>query len=173
MTDKEIIIEEIKKTEKEVGYKFPQSYTDFCINNREFPGYLFIVGKREKVIGEIFEQEVTRHLYKQDHNNLGDKCLPDDVFAIADTVDGSFICLDYKDNLLEPKVVYLEMDNAYGERDIAGDYEEWLEDYHINKKLSDFNSEKEIVETILRHNLEFVADSFEEFLSITYNEEEI
>lgn len=182
------IIKEIEKVEKIINYKLPESYKDVWIENngKISSGYLFKVNGIEKVFGGLYpiiSTELIKSTIIDDYYSDHDKhsgMLPENVVAIADTADGDFICLDYKYSQQNPTVVFFEMNNAYGLNDIFSDNSqntEELEEYFIfdstsEKNYTDFDNKEEAIEFALREKLEFVADSFADFLDMLYVSEE-
>nr|WP_278280901.1 SMI1/KNR4 family protein [Clostridium sp. DSM 8431] len=89
-----------------------------------------------------------------------DGVLPKNVVPFAIDPAGNNICFDYKDNSAEPKVVYLDLDEQVSLLIVDNDY---------GIDINDYQSEAEAIEFLQRRSLQYVADSFEDFMNMLYS----
>lgn len=161
----------IEEVEKRVGFKFPEGYKECVIkyHGARPVQKLFNVEGVERVFGKFLDY-VKRHSYTllECYVNETDEqygTIPPCVIPFADDPSGNYICFDYEENLVSPRIVFLNQDNCVSLDIIDGDWE----DSGID--IDEYESEKDAIQVLQRKTLQFVANSFDEFLNMLYEEE--
>lgn len=162
----------VEEVEKKLGVKFPKEYKECVIkyHGARPVQKLFNVEGMERVFGKFLDY-VKRYSYSNTllecYVNETDEqygTIPTGVIPFADDPSGNYICFDYGENSVNPRIVFLNQDNCISLDIIDGDWEESGID------IDEYESEKEAIQVLQRQTLQFVANSFEEFLNMLYEE---
>lgn len=160
----------IEEAEKRIGFNFPESYKECVIKYHGSTPLqdLFDVENVQRVFGQFLEYDDSSESLLYCYVNGIDEhrgIIPPYIIPFAEDPSGNYICFDYSENKGSPKVVFLNLDECVSLEIINGDWE----DSGIN--IDEYESEKEAIQVLQRKTLQFVANSFEEFLDMLYEEE--
>ncbi|HDR7659155.1 1,3-beta-glucan synthase regulator [Bacillus wiedmannii] len=149
--DAEVSETKIKEIGLQLGFQLPQDYID-CVKINGGASVLpeeFNVGNVERCFGSLFsfDEESSEYIVKK--YEIYKLMLPQNVFPIAIDPAGNLICLDYKNNIENPIVVFWEHENA-GEKEMLM-HQEGLTEAQV--------------EELARENIFYIADTFTDFLS--------
>ena len=141
----------INNVEKTIGLEFPSDYKECVkINQGGSPTlYLFEVNGVERVFGSLLK--INNPNSSTDILNVYESykdTLPKGVVPFGNDPAGNFICFDYKNNALQPIVVFWDHENA-AEKEMLMEKEGLTE---------------EQAEERARENVFYVAATFTEFL---------
>ncbi|MGG4466560.1 SMI1/KNR4 family protein [Paenibacillus alvei] len=113
--DSEVTENKVKSIGLDLGFQLPQDYID-CVKINGgasvFPEE-FNVGQLERCFGSLFSFDENSSEYIVKKYEIYKSFLPQGVFAIANDPAGNLVCLDYKDNIENPIVVFWEHENAW------------------------------------------------------------
>lgn len=149
--DREVSENEVEESGRQLGFHLPKDYID-CVKINGGASVLpeeFNVGNVEHCFGSLFSFDKKSSEYIVQKYELYKPMLPKKVFPIANDPAGNLICLDYKNNIDNPIVVFWEHENA-PEKEVLME----------EKSLTE-----EQVEERARSNVFYIADTFTDFLS--------
>ncbi|KMZ42871.1 MULTISPECIES: SMI1/KNR4 family protein [Bacillales] len=155
-----IDIQDIEEVEAALGVRFPKDFVECMLENNEgcpIP----CVFDSEEVEGKVFNafyslsRKVGGYHILTAHENVKG-CVPEGVIPIGYDAAGNYICFDYSNGRhAEPIVVFVDHEFLISEEDLdEGDLEE--------KSLEEWQ----------REAISRVAETFTEFLSKLYEEED-
>ena len=163
---------DINEIERKIGFCLPNSYKQCILKYQEArpDKEIFDVKGHQRIFGGFLEIDVD----EDDEESLIDYfytstdpiegVLPVNVIPFSLDPGGNLICFDYKDNNVKPKVVFLDLDEEVSLEIVNNDWE----DYNID--INDYESEAQAIEFLQRQSLQYVADSFEDFMNMLYSE---
>ncbi len=160
----------IENVEKKIGFNFPEEYKECVIkyHGARPVQNLFNVENMQRVFGKFFgyDEGDSCSLLNYYFDETDEQCgiIPPDVIPFADDPSGNYICFDYRDDRESPKIVFLNQDDCVSLEIIDGDWRESGID------IDEYKSEKEAMQVLQHKTLQFVANSFKEFLDILYEE---
>ncbi len=130
--------ERIQELEKKLKIKFPEKfvqevekYNGESVNGKEL--YKTKSGEERGFTGFLnYNNDAKYDEFLKTYNDLVKYCKPSfpkkEVYPFSPTAGGDYLCLDYRQNKENPKVVYFTHDTFYGEEyeTIAESFDEWF-----------------------------------------------
>lgn len=107
--DREVSENEVEESGRQLGFHLPKDYID-CVKINGGASVLreeFNVGNVERCFGSLFSFDKKSSKYIVQKYELYKPMLPKKVFPIANDPAGNLICLDYKNNIDNPIVLFL------------------------------------------------------------------
>ncbi|MBX4162504.1 MULTISPECIES: SMI1/KNR4 family protein [Priestia] len=153
--DREVSENEVEESGRQLGFHLPKDYID-CVKINGGASVLpeeFNVGNVELCFGSLFSFDKKSSEYIVQKYELYRPMLPKKVFPIANDPARNLICLDYKNNIDNPIVVFWEHENV-PEKEVLMEEKGLIE---------------EQVEERARSNVFYIADTFTDFLSELYD----
>ena len=148
--DEPVSAEDINKVGKQIGYVFPDDYTECTSfnNGSAVLPYNFEVDGITKVFGTLlsYDEQSSEYIVKVYRSYVS--TLPKGIVPFAFDPAGNLLCFDYKDDENNPIVVFWEHENA-GEKEIL---------------MREEGLTEEQAEERARENVFYVADTFTDFL---------
>jgi|GEM_PF-563388 len=132
----------VEDVEKRIGFSFPEAYKECVIkyHGARPVQKLFDIENDQRVFGKFFDYDESNNitLLKCYINETDEESgvFPLGVVPFADDPSGNYICFDYGENLENPKVVFLNLDECVSLEILNGDWEDTginIDEYEFEK----------------------------------------
>lgn len=155
-TEKEVSREYIEKVGTELGIKFPDDYIECAMYNHggNAEPNCFNLGENQKIFGGLlsFNEESMENIIQA--YSCIKKALPSKVIPFGCDPSGNYICFDYCESEVNPRIVFWYHEIAVTEENL----DEFEEEILRNNTLEDLQ----------RKNLYYIGNSFTEFIDSLY-----
>ena len=131
-----IQLKEVFYISNKFNLKFPYGYMKLAVFFSGEKIYKKIkVEKSNKILTRILSYGQDTYNVENIYNNIKN-IYSDKMFPIIEDSEGNYVCLDYRNNINEPVVVYIEKDiNGYEVKNICDKFHEFLEMTEFDKIL--------------------------------------
>lgn len=113
-------VENIKKIESKFKIKFPKSFLE-CLNecNEAYisPNKFITIDGQEESVNNFLSFNENDDCYILEQYLDIKEYLPENIYPFATDAFDNCICFDYRENLLEPKVVFFNFEIAYKDKE--------------------------------------------------------